>query len=86
MLGRYTTLLRPLYCLTLIRCASFVTDLIASKNSHVSGKISIKADFHSVEFSDWTRNLLLTRENVALNLKRMLRMNNTLSCKFSPPG
>ena len=26
------------------------------------------ADFHSVEFSDWTGNLLFTSENVALNL------------------
>ena len=35
-----------------------------------------KADFHSVEFSDWTGNLLFTCENFALNLNRTLRLTN----------
>ena len=39
----------------------------------------LKADFHSVEFSDWTGIPLLTCENVALNLNRMLRVTNVLS-------
>ena len=32
------------------------------------------ADFHSVEFSERTRDLLLARESVALTLDRMLHI------------
>ena len=42
----------------------------------------LKADFHSVEFSDWTGNPLFTCENVALNLNRMLRLTNVLLCQI----
>ena len=38
----------------------------------------LKADFHSVEFSDGTGNPLFACENVALNVKRMLRVSNNL--------
>ena len=34
----------------------------------------LKADFHSVEFSDWTGNPLSMCENVAVNLNRMIRV------------
>ena len=43
---------------------------------------SLKADFHSVEFSDWTGNPLFTCENVALNLIRMFPMTKTLLCQI----
>ena len=33
----------------------------------------LKADFHSIEFSDWTGNPLSMCENVTMNLNRMLR-------------
>ena len=42
----------------------------------------LKADFHSVEFSDWTGNPLLMCENVAVNLNRMLRMTKILLSKI----
>ena len=46
---------------------------------------SLKAEFHSVEFSAWTGNLLFTCENIAFNLNRMLRVTNALlSVKFGP--
>ena len=48
--------------------------------------IAVKADFHSVEFSDWTGNLLFTCEDVALDLNRMLRVTNFYCVKFSPLG
>ena len=38
----------------------------------------LKADFHTVEFSDWIGNPLFTFENVALNLNRLLRVTNVL--------
>ena len=45
--------------------------------------ICLKADFHSVEFFvDWTGNPLFTCENVALDLKRMLRVSNNLLCQI----
>ena len=43
---------------------------------------NLKADFYSVEFSDWTGIPLLTCENVAFNLKRMLCMNNNILCQI----
>ena len=42
----------------------------------------IKADFYTVEFSDWTGNPLFTCENAALNLNRMLRVANVLLCQI----
>ena len=39
---------------------------------------TLKADFHSVEFSDWTGNPLFMCENTALNLNRMPRVTNIL--------
>ena len=45
-------------------------------------KSALKEIFHSVEFSDWTGNLLLTCYNVALNLNRMLRVTNVLLCQI----
>ena len=42
-----------------------------------------KADFHSVEFSEWTRNLWLIRENDTLNLNRILRMASAFLCKVA---
>ena len=44
--------------------------------------IPFKADFHSVEFSDWTGHPLFTCEIVALNLNRMLRVTKTLLCQI----
>ena len=46
--------------------------------------VLVKADFHSVEFSDWTGSLLFTCKNVALNLSRMLRVSNVLLCQIQP--
>ena len=43
----------------------------------------MKADFHSVEFSDWTGSLLFKCENVALNLKRMLHLTNSTEWKLA---
>ena len=48
----------------------------------VSLKSSFKADFHSVEFFDWTGNPLFACENVAVNLNRLLRMGNISLCKI----
>ena len=45
-------------------------------------RTTLKADFHSVEFSDWTGNPLFTCENVTLDLKRMLRVCNNLLCQI----
>ena len=42
----------------------------------------IIADFQEVEFSEWNRNPLFTRENVAFNLNRMLRATDLLLKKF----
>ena len=36
--------------------------------------IPFKADFHSVEFSDWTGNPFFMFEKVAVNFIRMLRV------------
>ena len=47
------------------------------------GDALIKADFHSLEFSDWKGNILVTCENVALNLKKTSRVTKTLLCKNS---
>ena len=44
----------------------------------------VKSDFHSIEFSVWTGNLLFTWENVVLNLNRVLRMTNILLSKIKP--
>ena len=44
--------------------------------------LALKADFHSVEFSDWKENPWFTCENVALNLKRLLRVSNNLLCQI----
>ena len=44
----------------------------------------VKADFHSVEFSDWTGNPLLMCENFAVNLNRTLRVTKVLLCKIWP--
>ena len=44
--------------------------------------LNIEADFHSVEFSDWTGNPLFTFENVALDLIRMSRVSNNLLCQI----
>ena len=43
---------------------------------------SLKANFHSVEFSERTGNLLFTRVIVALNLNKMLRVTDLLLCLF----
>ena len=43
---------------------------------------TFKADFHSVEFSDWKGNPLFTSENVALNLNTMLPMTKISSSKI----
>ena len=40
--------------------------------------ITLKVDFHSVEYSERTENLLFMRGNIALNLKRVLRMKKLL--------
>lgn len=45
--------------------------------------MSLLADFHSVEFSGGTGNLLFMRESIALNLNRKLRVTNPLLCKIS---
>ena len=45
-------------------------------------KLGLKADFHSVEFSNWAGIPLFTCENVAFNLKRILCMNNNLLCQI----
>ena len=42
----------------------------------------IKADFYSVEFSDWTGNPLLLCENVAMNMNRMFRVTKILLSKI----
>ena len=42
----------------------------------------VKADFHLVEFSERTENLLFARESIALNLNRILRVINFLLCKI----
>ena len=47
----------------------------------LSGVI-VKADFHSVEFSDWTGIPLFRCENVAQNLNRMLRVNKNFLCQI----
>ena len=47
---------------------------------------TVKADFHSEEFFDWIGNLLLTCENVALNLNRMLHLFSIYCVKFSTLG
>ena len=44
--------------------------------------IVLKADFRSVEFSDWTGNPLLMWESVTVNLNRMLRMSKILLSKI----
>ena len=44
--------------------------------------LGLKADFHTVEFSDWTGNPQLMCENVALNLKRMSCMTKILLSKI----
>ena len=41
-----------------------------------------KADFNSVEFSDWIRNSLLMCKIVAVNLNRMLLVTKLLLTKF----
>ena len=41
-------------------------------------KIYVRADFHSVEFSNWTGNPLFVCENVAVVLNRMSRVTNIL--------
>ena len=41
----------------------------------------VRADFHSVESSKWTENLLFTWENVAVNLNRAFHVINFLLCK-----
>ena len=46
------------------------------------GIFLLKADFHSVEFSNLTGNPLLMCENVTLNLKRMLRVTKILVSKI----
>ena len=43
---------------------------------------SAKAYFQSLKFSERSRNLLFMRENVALDLNRMLRITNHLLCKI----
>ena len=55
-----------------------------SSNHHYSfmNNLSVKADFHSVEFSDWTGNPLLMCENAAVNLNRMLGMTKILLSKI----
>ena len=58
---------------------TFFLDLKKKKNLHF-----VKADFHSVEFSDWTGNPLLMCENFAVNLNRMLRVTKVLLCKIWP--
>ena len=42
----------------------------------------LKADFHSVEFSDWTGNSLLMCENFAVNVNKMLRVTKILLSKI----
>ena len=42
----------------------------------------VKADFHSVEFSDWTESPLFTCENIALDLKRISHVTNNLLCQI----
>ena len=44
--------------------------------------MSVKVDFHSVEFSEWTENPLFTREAVALNLNKKFRVTDLLLCLF----
>ena len=44
--------------------------------------MTLKADFHSVESSERTGNLLFTIEIVALNLNKMLRVTDLLLCLF----
>ena len=39
-------------------------------------------DFHSLVFSDWTENLLLMCENVAVNLNKTLCVTKTLLSKL----
>ena len=41
---------------------------------------TLKTDFHSVEFSERTGNLLFTKENVALNLNRILCVTDVFNC------
>ena len=47
-----------------------------------SFNVPLKADFHSVESSEWTGNLLFTRETVALNLNKMSHVADLLLCLF----
>ena len=42
----------------------------------------LHSDFHSVESSERTGNLLLTKENVALNQIKMLRVTNIVKADF----
>ena len=51
-------------------------------NELQSKNYNLKADFHSVEFSDWTGNPLFTCENVALDLKRMFSVCNNFLCQI----
>ena len=44
--------------------------------------MKVRADFHSVEFSDWMGNLLFTCEHVALNLNRILHVSNISLCQI----
>ena len=43
---------------------------------------AVKADFHSVEYTNWKGNRLFTRENVGLNWNRMLRVTNIVLCQI----
>ena len=57
-----------------------------SPNAHYQTIYSLfKANFLSVESSERTGNLLFTRESVALNLNKMLRVTDLSLCKF-PSG
>ena len=48
----------------------------------LKNQIIVKADFHSVESSERTGNLLFTTETVALNLNKILRVTDLLLCLF----
>ena len=47
-------------------------------------KLTVKADFQSVEFSERVEILLFTREDVALKLNRLLRLSIILLSKIPP--
>ena len=56
--------------------------LYIQRSNETNNKVKIKADFHLVEFSDWTGNPLITCEHVALNFNSMIEVTSALLCQI----